>query len=139
MISLLQQKTGLVLLSLFKLLFVGYQRIIEVRQHLDGELGRRDYRLKVAQVDLFIMELVEPQGYLGTLHPSFFELLFHQVPDLQERFIKMALVSNEWDRLVAAWPAIIAAMDDEVPGWRDGRTQGLATKAYQLIQTAIGR
>jgi hypothetical protein len=67
------------------------------------------------------------------------QLLLEQVPDLQERFIKMALVSNEWDRLVAAWPAIIAAMDDEVPGWRDGRTQGLATKAYQLIQTAIGR
>jgi hypothetical protein len=67
------------------------------------------------------------------------QLLLEQVPDLQERFIKMALVSNEWDRLVAAWPAIIAALDEEVPGWRDGRTRKPATKAYDLIKAAVGR
>lgn len=67
------------------------------------------------------------------------QLLLEQVPELQATFHGMALVSDEWDRLVAAWPAIIAALDEEAPGWRDGKTGRQAPKAYNLIRAAIGR
>lgn len=67
------------------------------------------------------------------------QLLLEQVPELQRVFHRMARPSNEWDRLVKAWPDIIAAMDEETPGWRDGKTRQKATKAYNLIKAAIGR
>lgn len=66
------------------------------------------------------------------------QLLLEQVPELQILFPRMAHASGAWKNLVEAWPAIIAAMDEETPGWREGRTDARASKAYQLIQTAIG-
>jgi hypothetical protein len=65
------------------------------------------------------------------------QLLLEQVPELQPLFQRMALASEQWDRLTKAWPDIIAALDEEAPGWRDGRTGKSANKAYRLIKTAI--
>lgn len=67
------------------------------------------------------------------------QLLLEQLPELQPLFQRMAEVGPEWAELVAAWPTIIAAMDREVPGWRDGRTSGMAHEAYGIIKRAIGR
>ena len=67
------------------------------------------------------------------------QLLLEQVPEFQHWFKDMRAASPVWGRLVEAWPAIIAAMDEETPGWRDGKTRQKATKAYNLIKAAIGR
>jgi hypothetical protein len=67
------------------------------------------------------------------------QLLLEQVPELQPLFHRMAEVSPKWAALVKAWPGIIAALDREAPGWRDGRAGGSAPTAYELIQRAIGR
>jgi hypothetical protein len=67
------------------------------------------------------------------------QLLLEQVPELQATFGDMALVSDEWARLVKSWPDIIAALDQEAPTWRDGTTGKHAPTAYQLIKKAIGR
>jgi len=65
------------------------------------------------------------------------QLLLEQAPELQPIFQRMARASNEWDRLVKSWPDIIAALDEEVPGWRDGRTGKSADKAYKIIRAAV--
>lgn len=67
------------------------------------------------------------------------QLLLEQVPEFQHWFKDMRAASPVWARLVDAWPSIIAAMDEEAPGWRDGKTGRKAPKAYELIKTAIGR
>lgn len=67
------------------------------------------------------------------------QLLLEQVPELQPIFGRMARESDTWDRLVKAWPDIVATMDEEAPGWRDGKTGKRADKAYELIKKAIGR
>lgn len=66
-------------------------------------------------------------------------LLLEQVPELQLLFPRMAEVSPQWSALVAFWGDIIAAMDDEVPGWRAPDAGGLARSAYAIIKKAIGR
>lgn len=65
-------------------------------------------------------------------------LLLEQVPELQPHFYRMREVSQQWSNLVDQWGAICAAMDEEVPDWRDGRG-GIAKKTYDLIKAAIGR
>lgn len=67
------------------------------------------------------------------------QLLLEQVPELQILFPRMAHVSKEWKALVEAWPTIVAAMDEEAPDWRDGKTTKKAPKSYNLIKAAIGR
>lgn len=67
------------------------------------------------------------------------QLLLEQVPELMTQFYRMAEVNEKWANLYSAWPAIIAAMDEEAPGWREGGTGKRAEKAYQLIKHAIGR
>lgn len=66
------------------------------------------------------------------------QLLLEQVPELQATFHKMAMLNNVWDRLVAAWTAIIEALDEESPGWREGQGRS-APNAYDIIKRAIGR
>lgn len=67
------------------------------------------------------------------------QLLLEQVPEFQHWFKDMRQASPVWARLVDAWPSIVAAMDEETPKWRDRASRGRATKAYELIKTAIGR
>ena len=64
------------------------------------------------------------------------QLLLEQVPELQEQFYRMAEVSPEWERLVRAWPDIVAAMDAQAPEWRNGRSGKPAHLAYGLIKAA---
>lgn len=67
------------------------------------------------------------------------QMLLDQVPELQPHFHRMREVSPQWANLVDTWPAIVAAMDEEAPGWRDESHRGQRVdKAYDLIRSAIG-
>lgn len=62
-------------------------------------------------------------------------LLLEACPLLQVEFHRMAGASPTWGRLVAAWPAICAAMDEESPRWREG--VGKAPRTAHLISEAL--
>ena len=66
-------------------------------------------------------------------------LLLEQVPELFQEFEQMSGVSPQWAALVEAWPAICAAMDEELPEWRHSAFGRKCPKTQSLIKTAIGR
>lgn len=66
-------------------------------------------------------------------------LLLESVPDLGGRFSEMASASGGWFEMVAAWPEMCAAMDAELPDWRDPQCHGQCPKTYEMIQAAEKR
>lgn len=66
-------------------------------------------------------------------------LLLEDVPELKAGFHKMAHVSDQWDRLVASWDSIIAALTQEWGDIRKPKRGAAAEQTYKLIKHAIGR
>lgn len=66
-------------------------------------------------------------------------LLLEQVPELADSLAKMRSLSDAWRGLVDNWADICAAMDWEMPDWRNSERGCSAPKTYQLIKRAIGR
>jgi hypothetical protein len=64
------------------------------------------------------------------------QLLLEAVPELAPRLHEMAAVSPKWAELVESWPRIMAAMDEEVPGWRGAMARGFANRAWQIMRGA---
>ena len=62
-------------------------------------------------------------------------LLMERVPEIAERFPRMASHSLEWAALVARWDALCRMMDEEAPKWRDGT--GSASHTYALMSEVI--
>lgn len=59
--------------------------------------------------------------------------LLERCPSVAKRFDSMREVSPEWARLVDSWPLLVAMLDEEIPGWRDGR-YGSAPKLYARMR-----
>jgi hypothetical protein len=64
-------------------------------------------------------------------------LLLEQCPEVAEQFPRMASASKMWAALVRDWNAICAAMNKEMPDWRDPK-RGAAPETYRLIKLATG-
>lgn len=47
------------------------------------------------------------------------ELLLRAVPTLRPELHRMGELSTRWVALAARWDEIVAALDEEVPGWPD--------------------
>ena len=56
-------------------------------------------------------------------------LLLEQVPELAVRIGNMSGVSREWTALISKWDEICRTMDEEAPGWRDGKGSSPNTNA----------
>lgn len=63
-------------------------------------------------------------------------LLLECVPELAQRFEKMAEASPVWARLAANWEELCALMDEEAPEWRESK--GRAPKTYARMKELIG-
>jgi len=67
---------------------------------------------------------------------SLCQLLIEAVPEVEGSYrLLMPKVSRVWAALIARWPLIVSAMDEESPGWRTGKLS--SPKAYTLIRDAI--
>lgn len=65
--------------------------------------------------------------------------LLERCPELAQVFReKMPEVSDVWAKLVEHWDELVATLDEEVPGWRDGE-RGRARKTYDMMQKLQGR
>lgn len=103
------------------------------------ECGERD-----ASSNTMLMHLLNhvTMDREGMSHPSFLgewrqcQLLIEAVPEVRERLSMMATASNEWRRLVQAWPRILEYADQEAPDWR---TQGMrpSLRLRNIIQFCI--
>lgn len=60
-------------------------------------------------------------------------LLLESCPSIAAEFHLMREESSTWARLVDAWPELVALLDEEIPGWREGR-HGSAPKTYALMR-----
>lgn len=80
---------------------------------------------------------IRPHGMSGdtTAHPRDIDdlrrcrLLLEQVPELAARIGNMSGVSREWTALISKWDEICRTMDEEAPGWRDGKGSSPNTNA----------
>lgn len=84
----------------------------------------------------------EPRGLQSSAHPHDPDdfrrcrLLLEQVPELQLDDMKQ--VSPQWANLVAVWPQICAAMDQELGlNWQNPKPGAKAMATYGLIKIAI--
>jgi hypothetical protein len=65
--------------------------------------------------------------------------LLERCPELVPGFReKMPRVSGTWARLAEHWDELVASLDAEIPGWRDG-ARGRAPKTYEMMQNLRGR
>lgn len=50
---------------------------------------------------------------------------------------KIAAICGVWCKLVAAWPQMMALLNEELPNWEEPHAQGRAPKLYEFIQRIV--